>query len=126
MPTGIQPPDLIALTPAIIEVKWSKPLGPNGIITMYTIERKLARGSDFEVIATFGPEEETLTFVDQGGDLLRFTTYSYSVKVLNGAGTGIGPWANVTTSSASKNIVFIYKRELYFFYLSSTLFIFFR
>ncbi|KAK7504941.1 hypothetical protein BaRGS_00003969 [Batillaria attramentaria] len=96
---GIAAPEVRPLTPAIIEVKWTEPAGPNGDITQYMLERRLASGGDITVIATFAPAAAK-SYIDDSTALSPFTTYSYRVKVVNGAGAAEGPWANVTTLSS--------------------------
>ena len=99
VPDGIAAPQLEVLTPAMIEIQWSDPAGPNGVISQFIIERKVADGTDVSVVETFLPSE-TKSYIDDSTQLSPFTTYSYRVKVVNGAGTGVGPWANATTSSS--------------------------
>ena len=99
VPDGIAAPQLEVLTPAMIEIQWSDPAGPNGVISQFVIERKVADGTDISVVETFLPSE-TKSYIDDSTQLSPFTTYSYRVKVVNGAGTGVGPWANATTSSS--------------------------
>ncbi|KAK7487113.1 hypothetical protein BaRGS_00021608, partial [Batillaria attramentaria] len=96
---GIAAPEVRPLTPAIIEVKWTEPAGPNGDITQYMLERRLASGGDITVIATFAPAAAK-SYIDDSTALSPFTTYSYRVKVVNGAGAAEGPWANITTLSS--------------------------
>ncbi|XP_076463865.1 usherin-like [Babylonia areolata] len=100
IPDGIAAPLLRALTPTMIQVQWAQPTGPNGIISSYILERREANVSDVTVVvATFLPTDPK-KYLDQSPELSPFMTYSYRVKVVNDAGTGEGPWANVTTSSS--------------------------
>lgn len=85
----------------MIEVTWLPPAGPNGVIQIYVLERRLADTSDPVVmVKTFQPTDAK-AYVDESAALMPFTSYSYRIKVVNGAGTGEGPWANVTTASSS-------------------------
>lgn len=84
----------------MIEIKWSETSGPNGIVTQYILERKLANGTNTVVVANFTPSVKS--YIDESRELSPFTTYSYRLKVVNGAGSGFGPWANITTSASRK------------------------
>ncbi|XP_025090014.1 usherin-like [Pomacea canaliculata] len=100
VPDGIGPPSLRSVTPTMIEVTWLPPTGPNGVIQIYVLERRLADTSDPVVmVKTFQPTDAK-AYIDESAALMPFTSYSYRIKVVNGAGTGEGPWANVTTASS--------------------------
>ena len=100
-PEGMSPPGLVTLTPTSVEVKWSPPSFPNGIINEYVIERRL-NGS--KMIFTAGKVLPTsnLAFVDESAELSPFTVYEYRVKVINGAGSELSQWQVIKTKSTRK------------------------
>ena len=73
-PTGVQPPMVLAVGPAAVQVNWSAPLQPNGIILAFVLRRNNS------VVY----EGSTLSFTDTG--LLPFTYYTYDVQANNSAG----------------------------------------
>lgn len=101
VPESILKPQAVTLTPTSVQLTWSPPQKPNGLISEYILERRLNNSQAIYTIMTFLPTA-TLAFVDESSDLSPYTTYQYRIKVVNGAGTGTSPWATVTTKSSSK------------------------
>jgi hypothetical protein len=83
----------------MVEIRWAEPLGANGVITQYAIERKLASGSNVTTVSIF-PPNSSMVYIDDSMLLAPYTAYSYRINVINSAGTGVGPWGNITTSSS--------------------------
>ena len=98
-PDGIPPPVLKSPTPASVEIRWSEPVNPNGQLTGYSLERRVADTDNVELVASF-PVTTELAYVDESASLSPHTSYAYRVRVTNTAGSGVGPWANVTTMSS--------------------------
>ena len=89
-PIGQGAPTLVAQEWNIVQISWSPPSSPNGIITRYQIYRRVGSGAPLVVCVT-----TQLTCLNSG--LLGYTEYSYRVRVRNSAGSVDGPWRNVRT-----------------------------
>ncbi|XP_041351149.1 usherin-like [Gigantopelta aegis] len=98
-PDGIAAPVLKSPTPASVEVRWSKPANPNGLLTGYSLERKITNTDNVELVASF-PATAELAYIDESAALSPFTKYDYRIRVTNTAGTGAGAWGSVTTMSS--------------------------
>ncbi|XP_055957020.1 usherin [Patella vulgata] len=88
-------PNATALTPTSVELKWLEPTHPNGVISSYTIERRLT-GTEAVVFVGRVPATQK-AYIDQSADLSPYTSYDYRLKVVNSAGEGISPWTAVVT-----------------------------
>ncbi|KAM9366692.1 usherin [Symphorus nematophorus] len=89
-PEGMQPPTVKAAGANVLEIHWSPPQKPNGLITSYHIYRR-----------PVGTEEELLVFIWSSGPLeffdaspaLRpFSYFQYRVCALNSKGLALSPW----------------------------------
>ncbi|XP_021347323.1 usherin-like [Mizuhopecten yessoensis] len=99
VPAGFEPPTAISLTPTSVEIKWTAPLYPNGLVSAYELER-LANGSEnIYSIRTVLPTS-TMVYIDDAAELSPFTTYFYRVKAVNGAGSTASDWATIVTMSS--------------------------
>ena len=75
-PAAVQPPNLLALSSSQIQVSWSEPLIPNGVISLYTV---FQINGGMEVQITSSPEPGNSTV--QG--LLPFTEYFFLLEACN-------------------------------------------
>ena len=89
-PTGQGAPTLVAQEWNVVQVSWSPPSSPNGIVIRYEVYRKTGNSAPLLVCLT--PQ---LSCLNSG--LSGYTDYSYKVRVLNSAGSAEGPWRNVRT-----------------------------
>ncbi len=90
---GVTPPTLTVLGPTSINVSWTTPTAPNGIITSYQIRRRTMLVDI--TVQHFGPAN-ILSFTNFG--LLPFTSYEYLVGVTNGAGLVLSEWVSAQTT----------------------------
>ncbi|KAK2854220.1 hypothetical protein Q5P01_006881 [Channa striata] len=97
-PEGLQPPTIKAAGANVLEINWTPPEKPNGLITSYHIYRR-----------PLGTEEELLVFIWSSGPLeffdaspaLRpFSYFQYRVGAHNSKGRVLSPWALVQTLQA--------------------------
>ena len=93
-PTDIDPPSLDVLGPTAIQISWSPPLSPNGIITLYEVRRRILNNPLSETIQHLGGPS-ILSFPNSG--LEPFTTYEYRIRVHNTAGSTFSEWVNART-----------------------------
>ena len=101
-PEAVLPPLLISRSARSIEIRFTTPLLPNGIITRYTITRLPPSPSTI----TFTPDtlpdleaDEFYSHVDQ--NLSAFTTYNYTLMVCTNGGCTESIVATVTTQEAT-------------------------
>ncbi|KAG7465654.1 hypothetical protein MATL_G00155810 [Megalops atlanticus] len=92
------PPTVTAVGPTVIEVNWSPPRKPNGLITAYFIHRRPA--GTREELLVFIWSEGPLEFIDASDALQPFSEYEYRVRALNARGSTNGPWASTLTMEA--------------------------
>ena len=84
--TGVTPPTLTVLGPTSIQVTWTPPLFPNGVIVRYEVSRRLLGNVFSETIQhSGGPSELSFTNIE----LTPFTSYEYRLTVINGAGSSL-------------------------------------
>ena len=113
-PQGQQPPTLAALGPQSISVRWQPPLYQNGRILKYIILRTVV--SDNSTINGTTVDATVFEYIDNG--LAAYTTYAYSIVVINSVGNMTSSWTSVTTLIAAPMgltapaIVQIYAREV--------------
>ncbi|ESO94175.1 hypothetical protein LOTGIDRAFT_118598, partial [Lottia gigantea] len=88
-------PTVISLTPASVEIKWKEPIRPNGVITSYSVERRV-NGSEAGTVLISTPAT-VLSYIDEDPFLSPFTSYDYRVAAENFAGAGYSPWTTVVT-----------------------------
>ena len=89
-PVGQGAPTLVAQEWDVVQISWSPPSSPNGIITQYEIYRRIGNGAPLLVCMT-----SQLTCLNSG--LMGYTVYSYKVQARNSAGSVDGPWRDVRT-----------------------------
>ncbi|XP_032771366.1 usherin [Rattus rattus] len=97
-PVGLMPPLLKALGSHCIEVKWTPPTRPNGIITSYVIHRRPADTEEESLLFVWS--EGALEFTDDTDTLRPFTLYEYRVRAWNSKGVVDSPWSSVQTLEA--------------------------
>uniref|UniRef100_A0A674GT12 Tyrosine-protein kinase receptor n=1 Tax=Taeniopygia guttata TaxID=59729 RepID=A0A674GT12_TAEGU len=106
--------DIQSSSPNTVEVSWSPPLFPNGLIIGYNLHLtsenhellRASRGHSFQFYSTF-PN----------------TTYRFSIVAVNEVGAGPPTEANITTP-ASKEEKQTEKWKLFFYYLCAHIFLF--
>uniref|UniRef100_A0A672FK37 Usher syndrome 2A (autosomal recessive, mild) n=1 Tax=Salarias fasciatus TaxID=181472 RepID=A0A672FK37_SALFA len=90
-PEGLLTPKVKAVGPSVLEIRWSPPQKPNGVITSYHVYRR-----------PFGTEEELLVFIwstgpldfyDASPSLRPFTYFQYRVRAHNSKGSVLSQWA---------------------------------
>ena len=96
-PQGQGPPSLVAQEWNVVEISWSGPTTPNGILTQYEIERKAANEVPQIVCVTTRAQGLKTSCLNSGGSLRGYTVYSYRVRVRNSAGAGASTWREVRT-----------------------------
>lgn len=89
-PIGQGEPTLVPQEWNVVQISWSPPSSPNGIIIRYEVYRKIGAGAPLLVCFT-----SKLTCLNTG--LQGYTEYSYRVRARNGAGFVDGPWKSVRT-----------------------------
>ncbi|KAH3846702.1 hypothetical protein DPMN_089004 [Dreissena polymorpha] len=92
-PERILPPNAVSLTPASVELTWAPPSLPNGVISLYKLERRRA-GTEAVFTVVSVKADATLKYVDEDSSLSPFEEYEYRLVVSNGAGDGTSPWPN--------------------------------
>ncbi|XP_016350129.1 usherin-like, partial [Sinocyclocheilus anshuiensis] len=97
-PLAQDPPVLTAAGAAVIEVRWSPPNKPNGLITSYFIYRR-PTGTQEELLV-FIWTEGPLEFTDASDSLLPFSEYEYRVTADNSKGSAFSSWTSVRTLEA--------------------------
>ncbi|KAL7861387.1 hypothetical protein SRHO_G00128280 [Serrasalmus rhombeus] len=97
-PQALDPPELSATGAAVIEVRWSPPRKPNGLITMYFIYRRPV-GTQEELLV-FIWTEGPLEFIDASDSLQSFTEYEYRVIAHNSQGSASSSWSSTLTLEA--------------------------
>jgi len=95
-------PAVLSETPTSVLIVWSEPELPNGELTSYGIERRLAgeiTGTNIAVMLPDDPKQ----YIDNSPDVTPYTSYEYRISVSNSAGITYSDWVEVTTMSASKS-----------------------
>lgn len=98
IPVGVGAPTVRSLSDSSVQVSWSAPSSPNGIIRFYRIMRRLV-ANQLVVIFAYAGGPNAFSFTDQS--LTPFTRYEYQLVVVNDVGSSSGPWAEVTTFEAT-------------------------
>lgn len=96
-PQGVSPPVLAVLGSTAIQVLWSAPTFPNGVISRYEIRRRLLSNVLSELPQYVGGPS-VLSFLNSGLD--PFTSYEYRLRVTNAAGSTFSDWVSATTLQA--------------------------
>ena len=93
-PQGQTPPVLVAQPNATVAITWSPPANPNGIITNYTLERRLITStgptSSIEVFTGLA-----MSYVDQDTSLVPALQYEYRVEAINIRGSSTSAYSSV-------------------------------
>ncbi|XP_052056319.1 usherin [Apodemus sylvaticus] len=97
-PAGLVPPLLKALGSHCIDVRWTPPTRPNGIITGYIVHRRPADTEEESLLFVWS--EGALEFTDDTDTLQPFTLYEYQVRAWNSKGAVDSPWSSVQTLEA--------------------------
>ncbi|KAF7704133.1 hypothetical protein HF521_021205 [Silurus meridionalis] len=97
-PKALDPPELSAAGAEVIEVHWSPPRKPNGLITAYFLYRRL-KGT-LEELLVFIWSNGPLEFIDASDFLKPFTEYEYRVTAQNSQGSVSSSWSSVCTLEA--------------------------
>ncbi|XP_029001116.1 usherin isoform X2 [Betta splendens] len=90
-PEALSPPTIEAAGAKVLEVRWSPPEKPNGLITSYHIYRRPV-GTEEELLVfiwSSGP----LEFFDASPDLRPFSYFQYRVRAHNSKGSVLSSWA---------------------------------
>uniref|UniRef100_A0A667ZN39 Usherin n=1 Tax=Myripristis murdjan TaxID=586833 RepID=A0A667ZN39_9TELE len=97
-PEGLPPPTVKAAGAKVLEILWSPPTKPNGLITSYFIYRRPV-GTEEELLVfiwSSGP----LEFIDASQALRPFSQFQYRVRAQNSKGSVLSQWASVVTLEA--------------------------
>nr|XP_054587843.1 usherin [Nothobranchius furzeri] len=94
-PEGLQPPEVKAVGPNIVEVHWSPPKNPNGLITSYQVYRR-PLGTEEELLV-FIWSNGLLEFVDASPKLQPFSYFQYKIHAFNSKGSIRSQWTSIQT-----------------------------
>ncbi|XP_028580478.2 usherin [Podarcis muralis] len=97
-PKDLSPPVIAATGSASIEVKWSPPRKPNGIIRNYFVYRRPV--GTREELLIFIWSEGALEFIDATDVLQPFTEYEYRIRAQNSKGSVDSLWSSTQTLEA--------------------------
>ena len=100
-PFGQDPPSLVPQTSTMVEIKWSSPSTPNGLVTEYLVERRdglNAGGMPFKIYIGL-----RLQYIDS--QVKPYTVYQYRVHSRNSAGNAVSTWASVRTLAAAPQAI---------------------
>lgn len=91
VPTGQNPPQLLATAHNMVVINWTQPTNPNGIILNYTLERRLVDNNISTIIFT----GLATSFNDGDDSLMAATHYEYRVTSFNSIGNSTSDWEQV-------------------------------
>ncbi|XP_003419924.2 usherin [Loxodonta africana] len=97
-PMDLSSPALKALGPACIELTWTPPKKPNGVILSYFIHRRPAGIEEESLLFVWS--EGALEFTDASNTLRPFTVYEYRVRAQNSRGSVESLWSSTRTLEA--------------------------
>nr|XP_040024120.1 usherin isoform X2 [Gasterosteus aculeatus aculeatus] len=97
-PEGLRPPTVKAAGPRVLEIHWSPPKKPNGLITSYYIYRR-PLGTE-EALLVFIWSSGPLEFYDASPALWPFSYLQYRVRSQNSKGSVLSQWALAQTLQA--------------------------
>ncbi|KAF7665774.1 hypothetical protein LDENG_00132080 [Lucifuga dentata] len=97
-PESLPSPTVNAVGANILEIHWSPPDKPNGLITSYHIYRR-PLGTEEELLV-FIWSRGPLEFFDASPDLRSFSYFQYRVHAHNSKGSVLSPWTLVQTLEA--------------------------
>ncbi|XP_059204973.1 usherin [Centropristis striata] len=98
VPEGLLPPTVMATGPGVLEIRWSPPQKPNGLITSYHIYRR-PLGTEEELLIfiwSSGP----LEFFDASPALQPFSYFQYRLHSYNSKGSVMSLWTLAQTLQA--------------------------
>ncbi|KAM5165253.1 usherin [Mantella aurantiaca] len=98
-PQGLNPPVLVSEGQKAVKISWAAPVKPNGIITGYTVHRRLAGHSENTTL--FTRLVEILEYTDISDELQPYTAFEYCVTAQNSAGSVESPWSLIRTPEAA-------------------------
>ena len=98
IPFGQPAPNLLALSPRVVEVTWDPPLQPNGIITSYQVLRQESSPSSLKVINTT-TDVLTRLYVDE--DIVPASSYQYAIRAINSQGQTESEFKDITTPATA-------------------------
>ena len=117
-PEGLAAPTLTSTNPSSVNIAWSEPLKPNGVVISYRIERRVKGQTTVTNVQSFSPNA-VKSYADRSAALSPHTTYEYRVGAISNAGTGYSPWAEVTTKASREfmnaNIIIEYNNHMLLF-----------
>ncbi|XP_039982949.1 usherin [Xiphias gladius] len=90
-PQSLPPPTVKAAGAHVLEIHWSPPQKPNGLITSYHIYRRPA-GTEEELLV-FIWSSGLLEFFDASPTLQPFSYFQYRVRAYNSKGSVVSQWA---------------------------------
>ena len=96
-PIGLSPPTITALTPRSIDLSWSEPSSPNGIILLYELLRQEDTSSPSVLFST----DNVASLVYQDTSVLPATSYGYAIAAYNSAGRVVSEYRSVVTPEAA-------------------------
>ena len=97
-PTDMEAPLTIARGPDIVDISWSAPKQPNGIITQYLVYYRES-GTTVQLLIN-RLNGETFHIRHAGLELKPYTEYEYKVVAGNSKGDTSSPWTLVRTNAA--------------------------
>ncbi|KAM6979899.1 usherin [Aplochiton taeniatus] len=97
-PEDLDPPAVRATGARVVEVVWTPPHQPNGVILSYHIHRR-PMGTEEELLV-FIWSNGTLEFIDASDALQPFSQYQYRVHAQNSKGSVQSQWASALTLEA--------------------------
>ena len=109
----LEAPPAVLAAPALVEqslreilVRWAQPSRPNGILTMFIVERRRFINSQVvaeSTVVVVTVLSNTTSYVDRS--VLSFSTYEYRIAALNSAGSVRSPWQRIQTrQGAPENV----------------------
>ncbi|TWW67416.1 Usherin Usher syndrome type IIa protein [Takifugu flavidus] len=98
VPEGLLPPRITAAGASVLEVYWSPPSKPNGLITSYHIYRRPMETE--EELLVFIWSSGPLEFFDASPVLQPFSYFQYRVRAQNSKGSVLSQWASARTLQA--------------------------
>ncbi|KAJ8400314.1 hypothetical protein AAFF_G00396970 [Aldrovandia affinis] len=97
-PEHLDPPTVTAAGPTVIDVRWTPPHKPRGLITAYFIHRRPVGAQ--EELLVFVWSQGPLEFTDASDALRPFSRYEYRVRAQNSRGSTHSAWASTLTMEA--------------------------
>ena len=97
-PTDLEAPVAIATGPDVVDISWTEPKHPNGIIVQYLVYYR-EYGSDVQLLIN-RLNGETFFIRHAGTELTPYTEYEYKVVAGNSKGDVSSPWTQVRTHAA--------------------------